>query len=56
MKVYIIQWEYPDKSGHGIVRVYTDEVRAAGDYQLLKEQESVRTYTIDAYEVWGVEA
>ena len=34
---YVLWWQYPDKSGTGLVRCYTDKTRADEDYELIKE-------------------
>lgn len=52
MKVFIVGWEYSDKSGHGIVGVFSAESEANSTYDLLAEHGSdVKTFTVDTYPV-----
>lgn len=51
MRVWIITWEYSDKSAHGIVRVYDNKIRADDDLMMLKAQESARTFEMESFAV-----
>lgn len=46
-EVYVIWWQWSDKSGAGIARVHSDRQRAEEERDLLESMDSGRNYTID---------
>lgn len=49
--VYVLHWEFRDKSGHGIVAIYQDETEAIAAYNLLDKYDDSREWFVDPYEV-----
>lgn len=50
-KVYILHWEYGDKSAHGIEGIYTDEQKANEIYDILAHYDNSRNWFVDPYVV-----
>jgi len=50
-KVFVLHYEYDDKSGHGIEAVFKDEQKANAAYDLLVKYDSSRNWFVDPYEV-----
>ncbi len=48
--VYVLHYEWRDKSGHGIEAVYQDEKEANAAYDLLVKYDDHRDWFVDAYE------
>ncbi len=49
--VYVLHYEYRDKTGYGIEAIYQDEEEAKAAYDLLDKYDSNRNWFIDPYEV-----
>jgi hypothetical protein len=50
-KVYVLHWEYPDKSAHGIRGIYYEEKTAVDTYELLIKYDLSRIWFIDPYPI-----
>lgn len=37
MKVYVLHWQYQDKSGYGLIEIFSDLQKADHAHQLLNE-------------------
>jgi len=44
--VWVLFWEYHDKSSSGILRVYDNEIRAKQDFELVHKIEDSKIYTL----------
>ncbi len=50
-KVYVLNWEYGDKSSHGIQGIYYDEKTAVDAYELLIKYDQSRNWYVDPYPI-----
>ena len=48
-KVFVLHWEYGDKSAHGIEGIYQDEERANEAYDLITKYDNTRRWGVDPY-------
>lgn len=51
IKVYVLHWEYSDKSAYGIESIYADEQEAINAYELLTKYDCTRNWYVDLYVV-----
>ncbi len=49
--VYVLHWQFKDKSGYDIASIYQDETEAKVAYDLLDKYDESRDWFIDPYEV-----
>jgi len=48
-KVFVLHWEYGDKSNHGIEGIYADEEKANEAYDLITKYDNTRRWGVDPY-------
>lgn len=52
-KVFVLHWEYGDKSAHGIEAIYVDEEKANEAYDLITKYDNIRRWGLDPYILKG---
>ena len=51
-EIYLIWWEWPDKSGMGFIRAYDNQIQADRDYVMMKSvAEGYKDIHLDVIEI-----